>query len=817
MLRNEVANACSGPLGWLTYPRAMRTPSLGQRLYSVLMFFVVSALGGLLFAGLVVPTAGVAAEVAKSSARLVEQIPAEFETPPQAVGSKVLLGDGTELTTFYDDNRVYVPLSEISPLMQQAQVSIEDQRFFEHGALDLRGTLRALVRTSSGNTQGGSTLTQQYVKLVLLDKAVKDDDKEGIAAAQNRTISRKVLELRYAIALEQKLTKEQILERYLNLAFYGDRSYGVEAAARHYFNTTAKELDLAQSAMLAGLVRNPATTDPVRHEKLALERRNNVLDVMAQQKVVTAEEAAEAKKVAFDRSRIQPIKHGCIGSRYPHLCSIVELTLVNTMSSLGPDEDARRNLLNRGGLTIQTEIDPRTQDAAQSAVSAFVFPTDPVIATMTIMQPGTGLIKAAAQSRPEIGEAPGQTYWNYTMDKDRGGAEGYFGGSTFKAFTLAAALEKGLPTSTSFDSPRTLTFAGDRFRTCDGSAAAWGPKGKPQPWEVNTATDGYYDMYEGAKMSSNTYFVQLEQATGLCEVTNMAKKLGLQQRNPNAPFLQNPSFTLGTAEITPISMANAYATLAARGLRCDPIILKSAVNAEGKTYEVPSANCQQVIPQKVADAVNDVLRMPFTPGGTAASANVPGYNIAGKTGTDTGTPTIWTVGYTPELAGAAMITVDKTSPRYKPLPNDRRSLVGAPIQGGKVRLSGSSGREAGSRIWKPAMEVALEGLPRGNFVAPPDEMKRGATVPIPSCSGKSLSECREVLANAGFSTRTVSTTNRRPKGTFLGISPTGTAPQGSTIRLLISSGPAPVAPDPAAPPATDPAAPDQPVVPPGRR
>lgn len=761
------------------------------------MFFLVSALGGLLVAGLMVPTAGVAAEVAKSSAQLVEQIPAEFETPPQAVGSKVLMADGSELTSFYDDNRVYVPLAEIAPIMRQAQVAVEDQRFFEHGALDLKGTLRALVRTSSGNTQGGSTLTQQYVKLVLLDKAVKDDDKEGIDAANNRTFSRKVLELRYAIALEQKLSKDEILERYLNLAYYGDRSYGVEAAAHHYFNTTAKELTLSQAAMLAGLVRNPATTDPVRHEKLAIERRNNVLDVMAQQKVATASDVAAAKKEPFDRAKVQQVKHGCIGSIYPHLCSIVEKTLTNMMPSLGPDEDTRRNLLNRGGLTIQTEIDPRTQDAAQAAVSNFIYPTDPVIATMTIMEPGTGLIKAAAQSRPEIGDAPGQSWYNYTMDSIRGGAEGYFGGSTFKAFTIAAALEKGLPASTSFESPKSLEFAGDMFRTCDGMTPAWGKK-RGVPWVVNTGSAGYYDMYAAAKASSNTYFVQLEQATGLCEVANMAKKLGLQLATAGKDIVdanyQNPSLTLGTAEITPISLANAYATLAARGMRCDPIILKSAVSAEGKEYAVPSANCTQVIPQKVADAVNDILREPFKSGGTADDAFIPGYNIAGKTGTDTNAPTIWTVGYTPQLAGAAMITVDKQSARYKPIPNGNRSLEGAPVRNGKARLRGSSGGEAGAGIWKPAMAVALKGLEKGNFTPPSSDMLQGAMADIPSCSGKSLQECQNVIAAAGFSTRTVSVASNRPKGTFLGISPTGRAAQGSTVRLQVSEGPVTVEP-----------------------
>lgn len=766
----------------------MRVPTRGKRLYSSLMFAVVSILGGLLVAGLIVPTAGMTAELTKASANAVESIPRELETPPPAEGSTVLLADGSELTKFYDENRTYVPLSEIAPIMQAAQIAVEDQRFYEHGALDLRGTMRALVRTSSGNTQGGSSLTQQYVKLALLDKAVSEDDKDAIAAAQTRTFARKLLELRYAIALEQKLSKDDILERYLNLSYYGDGAYGVEAAAQHYFSKSARDLNLPEAAMLAGLVRNPSTTDPVKHEKIALERRNNVLDVMGQQNLATPEEIEAAKATGFDRSLIKVTTHGCPASRYPHLCSVVEKTLLQ-MKSLGPDRETRRNLLNRGGLTIATEIDPRTQDAAQQAVSNYVYPTDPVIAVMVMVEPGTGLIKGIAQSRPEIGTNEGQTYYNYAMDASRGGAEGYFGGSTFKAFTLAAALEKGFPTSRSYNAPNSMDFNGQVFTSCDGKFRA---KGWKNP--VTTGTSGYYDMYEGAKKSSNTYFMQLERDTGLCEVTKMAEKLGLRLANGKSipeEYDYVPAFTLGTAEITPISLANAYATFAARGVRCDPIILKSAVGKDGKVYEVPSANCQQVIPQNVADTMNDILQGPFDAGGTAASANIPGYEIAGKTGTDTNAPTIWTVGYTANLAGAAMITVDKKAARYSRMDPNRRSLEGAPVRGGKARLAGSSGREAGAGIWKPAMAGALQGLEKVGFTRPDKSANRQPDVEVPSCRAMGLEECRDLLQEAGFGTSISRVENSRPSGTFLGTSPRGTAPKYSTIRLLVSSGPAP--------------------------
>ncbi len=223
-------------------------------------------------------------------------------------------------------------------------------------------------------------------------------------------------------------------------------------------------------------------------------------------------------------------------------------------------------------------------------------------------------------------------------------------------------------------------------------------------------------------------------------------------------------------------------------MRCDPIILKSVVNKAGKSFEVPSANCQQVIPAEVADRVTDILRGPFR-SGTARSANIPGYNIAGKTGTDTGTPTIWTVGFTPQLVGAATLTVDPKADRYKDLKYDNRSLTGAPVRDGKARLRGSSGGEAGAGIWKPAMSAALEGLPRGHFVKPtPRSSSRSST-----CRAARHGPQRVPPATAGRRLRHLDhkVENARPRGHLPRHPPQGRAPQFSTIRLLVSSGPAP--------------------------
>lgn len=768
----------------------MRSGQISHRLYSMLMFVLVSVLGGVLAAGLVVPTAGVVAEASKAMAIALEKLPQELEAPPQSEGSRVLMADGSELTRFYDENRIYVSIDKIAPVMRDAIIAIEDTRFYDHGALDLRGTLRALVRTSAGNTQGGSTLTQQYVKLVLLDQAMSSGDEEAQAEARQRTVARKVIELRYAIALEQQVSKDEILERYLNISYFGDGAYGVEAASRHYFGKSASELKLEEAAMLAGLVRNPSTSDPVKHEKVAIERRNHVLDRMSDPDVnaITRTQAAEAKKVKFDQSKVVPNPtRGCAASRYPHLCDMVERVLLTQTPSLGENAEIRRNNLYRTGLTIQTQIDPRTQDAAQAAVTNFIKPTDPVIATMTMIEPGTGLIKGMAQSRYKLGTnvAAGETFWNYGVGSELGGAEGVFGGSTFKAFTVAAALEQGISPFQRYNSPKSMDFSKTQFLGCQGYVRG----GWNRP--VSTGTEGSYNMYDAARVSSNTFFVQLERDAGLCNVVKMAQRLGLKRADgadmttgllPDGTLpagqitpmrSDNPSFTLGTADITPISLANAYATLAARGKRCDPIIIKSVTTKDGKMLAVPSANCTQVVSQEVADRANDVLHGAFKPGGTASSSRLAGYDLAGKTGTDTNSPTVWMIGYTPNLVGAAMITVDKKDSRSRKS-RSRTGSVAWTLRGAKTArgyLSGSSSREAGYGIWRPAMQKALTYVPKTTFVKPTGKTPPTTQPPPMPRSTPKTTTTRKPTTPTTTSQKPAPTRTTTTKNTFPVITP----------------------------------------------
>ncbi|MGD7732168.1 transglycosylase domain-containing protein [Propionibacteriaceae bacterium G57] len=778
-----------------------------NKVYALLMFFAVSVLAGVLTAGLAVPFVAMLGGVSKAGADSLDQLPASLEIPPQSEQSRILMADGSVLATFYDQNRVYVGLRSIHNNMQWAQLAIEDHRFYEHGAFDPTGTIRALVRNSAGaSTQGGSTITQQYVKQVLVNDAEQNNDPAALQRATEETLARKVRELRYAIALEKRLSKQEILERYLNIAYYGDGAYGVEAAARHFFNTTAAKLTLDQAAMLAGLVQNPNLTNPRLNPGAAVARRNVVLNRMADLGYVSQEQADKAKEVKWNPSNVQPQPNGCAASEFPFICDYVRRVMVSdAMPSLGKTEEERWNLIKRGGLTIQTLIDPRTQRAAEAAINDMITPTDPAIGSSVIIEPQTGLIVAMAQSRTEMGTKAGQTFLNYNVEKKYGDGMGFQAGSTFKAFAVAAAIEAGMTPDQSFTATSPMSFEGKTFKNCEGSFTL------NEDWTVSNSVGGYdnrrINMIQGAQGSVNTYFVQLEQAVGICKVTDIAQRAGVKLASGadlNKDQGSNPSFVLGAAEVTPLSLASAYATFANRGVRCDPLILKSVVNKQDKSFAVPPSKCTKVMEPEVADGVNYVLSKVMERPGTGVRARIEGsWNQAGKTGTTDSNEAVWFAGYTPERAGIAMIAVDKGNAYW----NGRTKSLKRWTTPSGTSLEGSGSGDAG-RIYKVAMAEALKGQPNTAFTAPSTRVLEGKKVQVPDTSGMSLAEARRTLEAAGFNTVTWRRASNFPAGTFLGTSPKGSQPMGATIYLMISSGPEP-APQPSSP-ATKPASPTSP-------
>src|SRR4051794_18921723 len=324
------------------------------------LLFGVSLIAGLLVAGVALPVVGGLGMAAKRGAQQFDSLPSELQAPPLPQRTRILAADGSVIAEFYYENRVSVPLSSVAPVMRQAIVAIEDARFYQHSGVDLKGVVRALVTNSTSGTirQGGSTITQQYVKNVLIESAANDADKR---AATADTLARKVREARYAIAMENHISKDEILERYLNIAYFGSDAYGIEAAARRFFNRHASQLTLPQAALLAGLVRNPAAYDPLNHPKTGTTRRNTVLARMRDLGYITPVEHDKAARTSLGL-RPTAAKNACQDSSAPFFCDYVEKRFLAD-AALGRTQQDRLKLLLRGGLDIRTTLQPKAQQA----------------------------------------------------------------------------------------------------------------------------------------------------------------------------------------------------------------------------------------------------------------------------------------------------------------------------------------------------------------------------------------------------------------------------------------------------------------------
>ncbi len=695
------------------------SPALGPRrvLSHLGVMLAVSVVLGVVVAGLAIPFAGVAGIGAKNVADTMDTLPEELETEALPQRTRILDRDGEVIATLYDENRVEVPLRQISREMIQAIVAIEDYRFYQHGALDLKGTLRAFLTNAAndGTVQGGSSITQQLVKLTLLSQASTDEERRE---ATDDSYARKVRELRYAIALEENYSKDWILERYLNIAYFGDGAYGVQAAAKHYFNVNAKDLDISQAATLAGLVKNPTGYDPTNAPDRALQRRNVVLDRMASLKVVPAERVERLKKRSL-RLDPQPAANGCVDSAAPFFCDLV-LNYLMDDPSLGATAAERRRMLYAGGLTIRTTLDQGYQQAADDAVRNHVYPTDQAIGGLAMVEPGTGEVRAIAQSRPMgRNKKKGETFLNYAVNQRYGDSAGFQGGSTFKVFVLAAAIEQGLSLATTFNSPASISLREADFADCDGKPYGYGV------WNLrNSTSSGTMNMYSGTRLSVNTFFAQLTQKTGICKPFDLARKMGVDLDNPTGEKPGSaervPSFGLGIPDTSPLEMAEAYATFAARGLHCDARPVTRIQDSARNTLKKYPAQCNQLMEQSTADAVNDVLRGVIE--GGFASAQRLDQPAAGKTGTTQEGKAVWFVGYTPNMAAAAMIA--GANQFGTPI-----RLAGQTVGGGYVASASGSGFAA--PIWGDAMKVVDDTLENESFVYPSGVAGAGATSVAP--------------------------------------------------------------------------------------
>jgi len=693
--------------GTLDAAKPRHTVNPFQALALLLTFVLLAGVGGLLMAGMIIPVAAATSTVTNSGVEAFNDLPTELEPQPLAQVSYIYAADGTTLLArYYSDNRVVVGLDEISPNLQHAAIAIEDRRFYTHGGIDPKGMARALVSNlRSSDTQGASTLTQQYVKNVLIDQAKRAGDTQAVNAASEATAARKLREAKLAIALEKRMTKDEILEGYLNIAQFGASVYGVETAAQRYFGVSAKDVSIVQAATIAGITQSPNANDPLKFPDVSERRRNQVLGAMYSEQYITKEEyeAARATPLA-DTLNPQPINQGCEGAGGPinagYFCDYVTKVLIQD-TAFGDDLQGRIDQLYDGGLKIVTTLNPGIQDIVNRELNASL-PVDNeygfAIAGVSV-DPTNGHILAMSQNRTfgNDGSAPGTTEVNFSTDREHGGSGGFQPGSTFKAFVLAQWFESGRTLRESVSANHKVWKASD-FVATPGSCEA-GLRGTT--WEPNNSDgqgSGSMSVERATRFSVNTAFATMQSQLNLCDIAALADRVGFVPAKPGTTTVPRMSMVLGTQETSPLSMASAYGTFANEGTHCTPIAILSVTKADGTTIEPPAANCSPELSTATTNAVNYSLEQVLTDGG-AKKSRLANRTAAGKTGTTNDNKDAWFVGYTREVSTAIWMGD----------PLKVRSLAGSTINGTFYR--NVYGSDIPAPTWKRIMDQVVGGNP----------------------------------------------------------------------------------------------------------
>ncbi|WP_044495201.1 transglycosylase domain-containing protein [Nesterenkonia massiliensis] len=641
----------------------------------IMSFLGVSALCGLLAAGLVFPLAATGGAAATAGSDVLEEIPTELSEEPLSTPTRVYASDGeTLIATFYEENRQPVSSDGISQYMKDAIVAIEDERFYEHGGVDARGAARALVHNLTSSTQqGASTLTMQYVNNVLNNAAVvRGEGRVLFSGINDKTYADKLREMKLAVAVEQEMTKDEILEGYLNIVLLGGQTYGVEAAAQYYWGIPASELNLQQSATLAGMVQSPNYFNPEYNQDNAKWRRNVVLDNMLSLGYITEEEHREAREAELGVDP-HPQPHGCAQASFAnYFCDFVQRQVLAN-EAFGEDEEARKTMLYRGGLDIVTTLDADTQRAAEDEVMATVPPGDDsgAVASIISVEPNTGNIVAMAQSTeydPDRSFADGATTLNMNVGPEFGGGPNALPvGSTLKPFVAAAWVEQGGSMNDIVDA------TGSEFEQGDWVDASCLPGGgfrlgveadseEGDMWSVENVGENMnrrMSIDHGLYNSVNTATLATAFDMDMCDITDLTDRLDIVRASDGEGMNPSqPSFTVGGTELAPLTLASAYTVFANDGVQCEERVFLEITDWQGNSYPVPEEDCSEKLDADVVAQVNDTLvniaeRSPTN--NSPFPAGNPPFPMLGKTGTSGENSHTWFAGSTKGLTSVAQI------------------------------------------------------------------------------------------------------------------------------------------------------------------
>src|SRR5450830_84051 len=727
----------------------------------IILFLGVSVVCGVLVAGLLVPAAALSGNTASGSIKFFETLPAELQVDPPSQATTILASDGSVIASVYSENRTRVSLDQMSPFVKDAVVSIEDSRFYEHGGVDTTGILRALVATARGNKQGASTITQQYVNNVInssLEMQGKGD--QVLLNGVNKSIGDKLREMKLSIALEKKFSKQQILEGYLNIVFFNRDAYGIEAASKYFFSTSAKDLTLPQAALLAGLVNSPSFYDPITHPDNAKVRRDLVLKAMLTQNKIKQADYDAAVATPVETKVTQP-KQGCQNaSMAPYFCDYV-MHLLQNNPAYGADATARERKIYRGGLTIKTTLDPKAQAVAQDQANATAGANpDKGGASLAPAQPGSGKIIDMAQNTSFLaGDGKFDSQLNFNVDKyddkgqDLNGLGGAQPGSTMKPFTFAEWLNEGKSMNTVVDASVRKYPINFKWRnSCGITTGAYNTAEKAlgAADDLQNAEKQWYrplTVLEGLYNSINTVTFASAAQLDFCGIQKVVDAVGLHSGLPSTDAdgkvildanggIKEPNpkinmFTtgnlLGSTQTSPLAMASAFATFANDGKYCEPIAITSVTDATGAQLPAQATNCRDALKPEVARGVNYALQEVLNKGsGSLIRPRIStrtDFPIAAKTGTSNTNGSTWVVGHTSGLATASWFG--------DPLGNQGRPGQNITING--QFYEGIDGYMLAGPQFSKFMSAIAPAYGTNPFPAPPSNMVNGYQAsPVPN-------------------------------------------------------------------------------------
>ncbi|MFG2048450.1 penicillin-binding protein [Micromonospora sp. NPDC048935] len=768
---------------------------------------VCGLLAGVVVAAAAFPAVAMSGLAAKAGAETFGALPTELTVARAPQISYLLASDGkTPLATMYDENRRDVKLADISPYMQKAIIAAEDHEFYKHNGVDINGVARAFVNNQSdGSRQGASTLTMQYVRLAIAYSATHPAD---VVAATEDTSARKLREMRLALQVDKEFSKDEILTRYLNLASFGNGAYGIYAASQVYFGKPPSKLKIEEAALLAGMVKAPTTNDPTTETgyPLAKDRRDYVIQNMVDIKAITQQEADAAKAVEL-KVKDKRTPNGCVAANvnsWGFFCDYFYRWWMQ-QETFGSTTYDRERRLKSGGYTVVTSIDVQAQKGADKAVRRSKSENSKEAAMVAVVEPGSGRVRALAVNRQfklddpknpknKISSDPAKSRrgirGNYpaTVNPLLSGGDGitgYQAGSTFKIFTIVAALEKGIPLSYSFNAPQ--QFKSEYIIDPSSKAACPGTHFYC-PTNSGLKAGGVQNMWTAFAQSVNTYFVPLQQQVGAENVVDAAKRAGIQFRTDEDLRLSGTkqdahqwgAFTLGVAQTTPLDLANAYATLAADGKYCEPIPVQEIRDPDGNKLDIANPRCEKRFSTDVARAAVDAARCPVGDnsatskcGGSRTASVVKGIvdaPVAGKTGTTDSEKTAALVVMTKQYSVAGIMADPDWPQTNVQMKHSDRDGINPPVY--------------------ETLRDAMKGKDRINFEPPGQKISEGDQRSIPDVKCQPVDTAKSRIKGAGFEpvVSEAKVPSTCPAGTAAGTSPDGRTIKGGVVTIQVSNG-----------------------------